>query len=465
MNLWDNWKGLLSLLMIGALTFSCKDDENTIGLPVENALNLKYLEYDVPVEMVWLDSTRSDEGQIYIGRYETEDVGVITSVPYITFRPQGYNVSDTSSLIPANAIFDSLVLNLHYNNAFDNNTESTETFKIYHLDESIPSFVRHYTYEKIPYSGLLGEKTFTYYPDSLEYDKLDSIDYIEQVLLDPSFGHSLLDKLQSFSTFKTQNEFEEFFPGIAVESGEGNVSLMSFSQTSSEILLYFTYTTDEGEVKQSSFRFSPTKYFNNITPNKYSSDLSGTSLANLSCCNDPIEITGDYVYQIFGTGINLKLDLSAFKNFADTLENPIINSAVLEIGDVAKVTPEFPIASGIAFYLTDDEGDIYKEFIAGTPVYYTLSNERTSFSTLRPGDPAIIQFDDDNVKYSAGLSLLLQYMIEREETPGYNLVLELANVKKTVNSLNNVERSTLLLSAVKIPKNSIKIKIYYSTLN
>ena len=466
MNLWAKGKGLLTLIiMFAALCTSCEDEENTIGLPVENQLNLNYVEFQVPVEMVWTDSVISQNtGFIYAGRFDLGEAGMLSATPYVAFSAQAY---DSAINIPAGAVLKDFYLELDYAGALMSEDVSTETFQVYQLEDTINNFVLHFTEDKQGYNQLIGEKTFEFNPDSVKLDQeRDSIDYREKIPLDLTLGEDFFNKLkqQDSTTFYNREAFETAFPGITIVPGTENSVIPAFSPEQSRIIITYEYE-DSGNTKTGSFTFRPSaKFYHNITPNKEEMIFNGGTFSDITCCNIGYNPVGDFVYQVFGTGINLKLDLSAFKMFTDTLDNKIIlNTAVLELDDVAGTVEGTNPPSSIAFYLTDETGQRSSGERSNIDIYRTLTEEQVNADPLRLGEPAIVNYNPVQEAYKVTITLFLEHMIENPSlTPGH-LIMEAADFS-TFGNLRQLRRSSRTLGAVKIPKESIKIKMYYSTM-
>lgn len=463
MNLWVKGKGLLAIMLLVAFFFSCEDEENTIGLPVENQLNLKYFEYEVPVEMVWTDSIISQNtGIIYSGRFDLEEAGVITATPYISFAPQAY---DTNINIPSGAVFKDFYLELDYTHGLKTEEVTTESFEVYQLEDSINGFVLHFSDDKQPLGKLLGEKTFSFYPDSLNLDiERDSIDYREIISLDQAMGQDFLEKLkqQDSTTFYNRKAFDVAFKGIAIVPGNENSAIPGFSPAQSQIVITYDYE-DNGNTKTGRFSFKPTsKYYHTITPNKKEMTINGGTFSDITCCYEEYTPAGNYIYQMFGTGINIKFDLTAFKSFTDTLNSTLLNSAILEMDDVQSTTEHQKPPANIAFYITDANGRRITAQQNNINFYRTLTAEKINADPVRLGDPAFVTYNPVQETYKTDVTLFMQHLVENPSTPAY-LLMEGAD-RTSFGNLVQLRRSSRELGAIQIPKESIKIKLYYSTI-
>lgn len=464
MNLWVKGKGLLAIIMLIVFCASCEEDENTIGLPVENQLDLNYVEYDVPVEMVWTDSVVSQNiGVIYSGKFDLDEAGILKAVPYISFAPQRY---DSNINIPSDAVLKDFFIELDYTADLSGVNASQQTLQIYQLADTINGFVIHTIEDEHSLGELIGEKTFTYHPDSLQIDlERDTINYTERIHLDRDLGINLFSKLRTedSATFYNAKVFDIAFKGLAIVPGIDNSAILGFSPAQTRIIFTYEHLSN-GNTVTSQFVFFPTsKFYHNIIPNKDIQALEEAVFSDITCCYEPFNPVGDFVYQVFGTGINIKLDLSAFKMFADTLNNPIVNAAVLELDDVQSTVEHESPPPQISFYLTTSEGKRTTSQISNIDFFRTLPNEQITANPVRVGDPVVLSYNNQQDYYKANITLFINHLIEQPQTPSY-LVMESADIVSQL-QLPSLRRSAKTLGAISVPKESVKIKMYYSAVD
>lgn len=469
MNLWDKGKVLVVLCVLSLLYTSCEEDDSTIGFPAENNLNVDYFEYDIPIEMLWVDSVRSQNlGAIYAGKFDFLEAGTVTATPYFSFTAIRY---DSNISVPHNAIFKDIYLHLEYSKAISDKIPSEVSFDVLQLSEQIKGKEGdqekvYYIEDKIPATNLVGQKTFTFYPDSLEMKlKTDSIQYFERIDLDNSLGQFYVNKLkQKDSTiFYDFDAFDSSFKGLTLVPSENNIAILGFSPVTSYITIEYTYVDDKGNEKEGSFVFRPARYFHNITPNEDEPDLSGAEFSDITCCYNSYNPATNFVYQLFGTGINIKLDLSALKQFSDTLNNPTINSAAIILNDVESTNLDQAAPEVIAMYLLDESGHRITESFANQEFYLTLAKNEAQLNPLRVGQPQIAVLDSVNKRYRFNVTYFMQEVFDDSNTPDQLLIEYAALASSGITGYSYLRRSSRYLGGIKIPKNSIKLRIYYST--
>ncbi|MGK7391495.1 MAG: hypothetical protein ACNS60_14160 [Candidatus Cyclobacteriaceae bacterium M2_1C_046] len=469
MNLLDKGKVLIVLIMLSVLYSSCEEDFNTIGIPADNNLSVNYFEYDIPVEMLWVDSVVSQNiGVIYSGKFDLDEVGVIKAIPFISYGAELY---DSNINVPHNAVYKDIYLNLDYRTALSGDENVPITLNVFQLEDTIEMNrnVVKFIEDSSPLGSLVGQKTFTFFPDTLNAKLTsDTVEYSERIDLDNELGQFYMTKLKQRdpSVFFDFETFDASFKGLAIVPSDGNTALLGFTPgTASSVVIEYTFLDEEGVEKEGKFTFRPIRYYHNITPNKDDSDLSGTEFPSLPCCYEPFTPEGEFYYQMFGTGINLSLDLSGFKNFTDSLNSTIVNGASIVIDDVMPTSPYQNPPNALGFYFIDETGHRMKKEFANTTFFRTLPINELHLDPLRVAFPASAPYNQADEQYSVNITLYMQKLIEDESTPA-RLIIENADMPNYGNStLQFLRRSSKALTGIKVPKNSIKVKIYYSTVN
>lgn len=466
MNLLDKGKVLVTLIMLSVLYSSCEEDENTIGFPEDNNLNVNFLEYDIPVKMLWVDSVISQNtGVIYSGKFDLDEAGIIKSVPFISYTAQQY---DSNINVPHNAIFKDVYLNLDYVTALSGEANVPISLNIFQLQDTIPGDRVQFIEDSSPLGDLVGQKSFTFFPDSLEAElTTDTVEYSERIDLDHSLGQFYLTKLKQrdLSVFHNYKSFDTSFKGLAIVPSEDNTALLGFTPSNtSSVVIEYTYIDEQGVEKEGNFIFRPARYYHNITPNKNNPEISESEFSSITCCYNPFTPVGEFYYQLFGTGINLSLDLTDFKMFADSLKNPVVNAASIIIDDVTPTSPHQGPPNAVAFYFIDETGHRMKKEFANTNFFRTLPANQIQADPLRVAFPVSSFFNPVQEQYTVNVTLYMQKLIEDQATPAQLLMEDADLISFGGSPLQFLRRSSKTLTGIKIPKESIKLKIYYSTV-
>lgn len=478
MNLWAKALALSGFIILALLTFSCEEEINEIGLPVENSLNLQYYEYDVPVSMVWVDSVlSSNTGLLYSGSYDFQGGGRVQATTYIPMQPITFypNVNVPDSALTLTEVF----LNMDVVTSIDGDMPTTETLRLYELADTINTREEYFTENTAALGNLIGEGTFTFYPDSVQLDQQsDTVFYGVRISIDNAIGQTWLDLLQDGDSLNFAN-LDLFganvFKGLAVVPDANNSALIGYSPENTQIVIRYEYVNSDGETIEGAFAYNVAAgYYHNIIPNPDQQMLGAAAYSGISCCFENYIPGGDYVYQLLGTGINIKMDLSELREFTDSLGTTVINSAVLEIDGAETVGGERGLPSTFAFYMTDDSNRRFRtEFVIRNSTFSTfqtlqIESNSGSYNPLTAGNPLLSVYNNQTEQYRINIARFIEAVTNDDEIPAQFLIQP---VIPNSASLIPVDRSSIVrrtsqrINAIRVPKDGFKIKIYYSTID
>lgn len=347
MNLLDSKKiierGGLVLCTALLFLFSCEDDI-TLGLPFDpDDENIRIIEKEfiLPSSVVLLEpvnttnrplSTNSPRPRILAGSYQHEALGKVAATSFTNF-------SRTSTVIPADAVYDSAVLVLQTNYWYGLiSAPAISGLSVHLLQEVLPvieteidtlqngtidtlyNYKTFYANDKVPFNmESIGQATFSTDPDKEKNEV--------HVMLDNTFGADLFTKIKDKDDAVSNNEkLQSYFKGFAMVM-EGTPHMLGFDHAETKLYLYHhTASTDS---LRYTLETSPTSssWFTNIE-----SDRSGTSLAGLTVPLQDFDPGDGNVYLQSGTGIVPKIDFAPFVNFINsTGEKVVINQAEFSI--------------------------------------------------------------------------------------------------------------------------------------
>ncbi|MCA6074384.1 DUF4270 domain-containing protein [Fulvivirga sp. 1062] len=348
------------MLLSVPLFFSCREEENTIGLPPENNLGIFFVEIPLRdyVSQVWVDdiSSRARDAML-VGSYTDENFGFIKAEHFSEVLLPEVN---PGKRFQADASFDSLVLEMRINGVTGNQMLFTEQgIEVYQLADTIQAFEKNYFNYSTQEVGLkLGEKTFFVYPDSVNlnfsdtnlpdssderslYDTNGDYIYMTRVTLDPAFGEQFFQEMKtdttSSSKFSSSTDFAAYFKGLNLRSPQTNSAILRYSPFDgrTRMVVYYSQVEDDTlRQKSVKFAFSRTINYNNIAPNR-DQGWMGSDFDEINSFYEQIQLDTGYAYVQAGTNLFLSMDMTPFKLFADTVANPIIQSAVLLFEDIA----------------------------------------------------------------------------------------------------------------------------------
>lgn len=466
----------LRLIFLSALIlFSCGEDEiNTIGLPPENNLGIFFVEIPLGdvVNQVWVNdiSTRRS-GMIFAGRYDDPSLGEITAQNFSEFVIPSIN---PGKLLGPDAMVDSMVMELRIDEVYGANlTTAPQTIEVYQLQDTIVVQNQDFYNNANQEVGMkLGEGSFIIFPDSIDhnfedtnlpdsaveralYDAQGRYIYKSNIKLDDAFAQTFFTELKdttSTSSFSSNQNFAAFFKGLRISGTPSNSAVIGYNSTSAftALTLFFTETV-EGAPVQKTIRFTINSVisYNNITPN---ADVpwSGGDIDGLSNFYQPYDPGTESAYLQAGTHLFLKFDMSSFEAFADTLDNPIIQSAVLLLENPRE----------------------YPSEATRFPLPPRLNASVTSLDSLETGNIRIIQevasdlpstfdYNSDDDRYSFELPVYLQSLIDRDN-PFNQIILTPVSSDPLTNSLRTDISS---LDRMVIDKANIKLRLYYTIPN
>lgn len=337
---------------------SCSDDpaEFTIGEEfIESQTHLTLIDtFSVNFSTSIIDSVvTSGSGQMLIGNYEDENIGLVNSKSYFQLgAPDSYSLDE-------NEIYDSTSIILYYSNYYFGDTTQAFTFTIHRLTEHITysydTYIlstQEFSYDESP----IGEVTFLPRPNTS-----DSI----TIKIDNEIGQSFFDLIMENSDLlDDDDDFINYFNGLVLVPSENNQCIVGFD-VDAKLNLYSHYndiSTVENIVELNIN--STTKQFNNIVHN-----FSGTPLENLSNQNSNIKSTETSGLAYIQGGIGLVINIS------------------------------FPYLSDILLF---DRGTIMEANLTVAPLLnsYKNLNLPTSFYIYQTSNIHSILDDEDYVSYS-----------------------------------------------------------------
>ncbi len=467
----------LGLVLVSALLFfSCgNDDLNTIGLPPENNLGIFFAEIPLnnAVSQVWVnDINARGSGVVMAGSYLDPVLGEISAQNFSELLLPSAN---PGRLLGPDATLDSLVLEMRIGNVYGVNLANTQTIELYQLQDTIRTFETTYTNEDNQPVGMkLGEESFRIYTDSLDllfsdtnlpdssdqrsrYDNQGRYIYKTNFRIDDAFAQNFFTEMKdttSNSNFSDNRNFSAFLKGFRLNGVPGNSAVIGYNPTSSfsALVLYYTQT-EEGNPVQKTIRFTYNTQisYNNITPNA-EVNWSGGDLDGLTSFYTPYTPETDAAYLQAGTQLFMMLDMSPFTNFADTLQNPIIQGAQLVLKSPRKYPGDnirLPVPESLNISVTSldslETGNI--------------SNTQEVFSDIRV--PNVIGYNDEDDLYKVEIPVYLQTLVDK--TNKYDQIIFSPVTEDPFNGALKQDNGSF--DRLVLEKSNIYIRLYYTLPN
>ncbi len=339
MNLWV--KRIAGSLCVAAavLFVSCLDEDNIAGFRNENKkFKTSFIEIPLESSVLLFDSLRTSNyfsdpiRRLLVGNFTDPAFGLVNAEAYTQFLPQ-----NTTKAKEEGAMFDSatVILTFDYYH-YGTTTPTTETFKIYELTEEITfrGTNDYYNFKSVPYNpALLGEASLSISPKSFDtlinYSPADTLVQL-QIKLANTYGNALFDFWDpTSSNYRDFRNFVKFFKGLAIVPGNANQQMIGIGTgVNTRVRLHYQTPT-----KDSLFFDFPVS--NTVSSSHFEYDRSGTALSGITKYQDFLPNNNKRFIQNGGLiATKFDLDLSGFFEFADTIENLVINSAELSIGEI-----------------------------------------------------------------------------------------------------------------------------------
>lgn len=291
------------------------------------------------------DVPTSGTGVILVGKNSNTTTGSVRSTSYMRL---GIGNITTAS-IPTAAQYDSITFVLKPNKYFYGDTTKTQTIAVHEVKEQItlkeinsgsdinerPVFVSG--------AAIYNNQKFAYDPNALGtlsfrpfVKKLDSL----AVRLDDNLGSTLFSMIkEGRSTISSNQNFIDYFKGIAIVPGENNTAIIGYKDTVS-MQIHYNFVNAQGFKVNgvAKFNLADKAYqFNNIE-----ADRTGTAFSALSIANPELtsSVTDGDVFLEGSTGAVVKI---TFPTLLALVNDPTvaINKAELVIETESKYHNSF----------------------------------------------------------------------------------------------------------------------------
>ena len=440
MNLWVRTLRQLALASVALFFFSCEDESSLLGFKNPNKkFHVGYVEIPLGVSRVLttdsvitdLRLTVSPSGQtqtvdgILVGQYQDPDFGNISAQSFVGVYPL------TNTALPATAVYDSITVGFRLNfYAYGFTGKKTHRIGIHEITgDTLTLFNgnRYYANSPAPVYSVdaLGEAVVTAHYDSLQKEAASSSSQKDTIMatgrLSDEFGSRIFEAIKAgFANSAEGKAFKAKIKGLALVPGAepgvlGINVINSFGQLSNVTLHYHTLT-DAGAVDDTlSRRFG----FEYASFTKIDADRIGTELDALQPYQSVEPLSGER-YVASGAPVVTKLDLTPFYNFADTVENILINEAELVIDNVTGPEGIRP-HSALMFRLMNNNNDQFlNNHIAADRElannYFVLSSqsEYYYFVATEGSTPATLEYDSEDKRFSGFMTLFAQSLFKNK---------------------------------------------------
>lgn len=483
MNLWA--KSLRQLCFAAALFFfSCEDENSFLGFPTDpdnQKFNVSFVEIPLTTSTLLIDSVSTDNktsaGAVQVGKYFDPVMGPVTATAYMQFVPLA------APVIPVTAVYDSVTVQFRLNfYSYGFTGEKTHKFTIHEISgDTLDRYSKRYEFDNtIPYDLTpIGQISKTVRYDSLKKQLALDIGQQDTLLvtsrLTGSMGIRMLRLLQSYpfagsNSQLVSSQYRDFIntvKGIVlVPSEDAGVLGIRMLDSFSKVTLHYHNENTSGttDTLARTFIFNSPSY-TNIAIDRSASELGALSYYQ----NTPPAMFGTRYVQS-GAPLATRIDLDNFYQFADTVENVIVNEAELVIGGATSSSGlEAHSSLGLKLLRPDNQfmnnkvdADSaamakYHYVLEANTFHYFVQSDQPSTTPLRAG----LAYDSDEGRFAGYLTFFVQSLLrEKNDADGINdhRIKHMAVFPNAPAVGYSVNRSTFDASQV-------KLRIYYTRPN
>lgn len=452
---------------------SCEVDPFTIGNEWVNP-NFRMIVIDtvsVKLSTVMVDSISTrNQNVILAGRYnDFNPILSSHSLTGITTAKSFFELTLPSSVdVPDEAVFDSITLEMRFNQSYFGDTTVQQHLKVYQLAEEIE----------------LGDNRVSYYnttdfavnPVPLAEAKFDNLPYTNsgssttvgtgvfppdpvRIHLPSSLGKDLLRMFnENNDTIKDGTKFTEYFKGIVLAPGDDSKSITGFrTDTSFKVRLYYHIQEREKIDKHIDFSINTMQQFNQIL-----SDRSNTSLSVLK--GDVEEVvsseTDNFAFLQSGAPIYVKIEFPYLNGLKEIALHGAIEQAILYVKPVkfsyGYLNPTTPLPAILNLYESNLNGG------EGALIVDPTTNQ-TQTGNLRVDNK---YFMDTYYSYDITRFLSSQLGVFEGAKKHLQLVMPAAAMQGSVQRLIVGDQDLIIdFNGQQIQYNQIELKIYYTIYN
>ncbi len=426
------------------LNSSCSDPA-VVGIelaPGNNQIGVFFLEFELPAEVVLLDSfNTTNQGLLVVGNEEDAFFGKTEGVGYSRLY-----IDVTKARPRADAILDSVLFKLDVVSVNGADLDKPKYYSIHKLEEPFLDTV-YYNYDNLLF------KSIPFSSGTVAFGEIK--DTTVSFPVNEEFAIELFGKMQSGNEFADLFSFRKYLPGIAVKSRERDNTTAGISlgfQTG--LFFYYHYLGDTA-----SFRYDITtassRSFNGVK-----SDRSGTPTQIVTEKGKTYDV-GPLVGMKANLGMVIKVDTSPLDAFLDSITGATFNQADLVIGAIEPIPQgQTPLSLMTAFFTETTNKSLKKPNVSEPRIQedrapqVTIDDQGNEQPAINL--PAVADYDSEKKIYlmpiTSHLNALLRGKLIRKDWLLY------ADIPDNIPG-DDFARS---FRQFIVEKNKIKVKVIYS---
>ena len=356
-------KFLVRLIILLSFFYISCDETSEIGIDEllsdqKNKIKVHYVEIPLNTSNIYLDSVRTDEGDVYFGKYSNSIFGDVNAIAYTQFafqkgdevQPIPGEIAENYYLPNESSKLDSAVLYLKFSKVYGAPTFNEQEITISQIQDTLFSSALYTSSRYVEINSAIGQIGFTRF-------KTNNTDTFLTVPISDFYGNFLLNRIiDDVQTVELIDQTR----GIAFVPGENNSQLVSFDldHEDSKLVVFFN-NPEEGNAYspaddslQYIFRFnSPlTKKYSYYDIDRSSSDLSSIDGINT---NEKFNIQNKIYWQS-ATGIYPVINLDNFHSFLDTASNIVLNKVEIITGPIDNINSFIPPSKSLYYILKNN---------------------------------------------------------------------------------------------------------------
>lgn len=393
------WRAKHTALAFVFLIFlNACSDPSAVGIelaPGNNQIGVRYAEFELPAQVVLLDSFETTTNSIRRGilsvGHEQDDFFGITEASAYTRMQFNPSVSRPES----EAVLDSVFFDLRIVSVNGSNLDEGKYYSVHRITEPILD-TTYFNTDQIPFES-----------SPIAFQELvfgETKDTTVQLSVTPAFQEEMFGKMKRGREFESVFSFREYFPGIVLKARTGDDATIGFLQGENTGFTFYYHLPGDSVSMSYQLRTNASRGFVGVE-----SDRTGTPLQGVQETNQSYEV-GDLVGAKANLGMTIKLDTSPIDEFLDTLSGVVFNQIRFEIGETEPYEEgQSPLFSGY-LYFTGDNNQFIRRAIDNNPITVQRSGQPQLELDLDGNEipavraPAQLIFDETTDTYGVDLT-------------------------------------------------------------
>ena len=381
---------LVAYLTLFSSFLSCQDQTSSLGesLVDSSFRNVFTDTCSVDISTILVDSLETLGDSIaQVGNYTDTVFGKVSASYYAEFERSSFVVDDGSTYI-----FDSITFNMTPSGKYWGDTLSIQKISVYKILKSIALNSKETLYNS---SNIATEDLplfdFSYKPSPGRKKDLE-------IRMPDSFGRKIFnDILAESEAFDSQDNFREYFHGLALKPEEGGNCITGFMVTDSVMYIKLYYHTSGSSLEENEIKFKVNKdyAFTHVDHDRSSTSIAGLKTGMLNSVSS--DFTGKRAYLQGLTGIYNSIEFPYLNNIQVAGSIVSVESAVLYLYPLKNSYGKYnQLPSTLRLYIADDNNNTQDQ------IYDSMG------TTIQNGNLVVDEVYGDDTYYSFNITSFIQ---------------------------------------------------------